>query len=135
MSWAERRETKREEDAAYALLGIFDIHMPLIYGERQKKAFIRLRKEIQESPKDGSHAPPPALSSRPPKRRHGGDREMQNFQHNVVVNPVTTQMTLIASHVAIMGILPMTSIAIHAANTVIMPMNLIVIDEMAEIIW
>lgn len=36
MSWAARRETKREEDAAYSLLGIFDIHMPLIYGEGRK---------------------------------------------------------------------------------------------------
>ncbi|KAF1997056.1 HET-domain-containing protein, partial [Amniculicola lignicola CBS 123094] len=33
MSWAERRETTREEDAAYCLLGIFDIHIPPIYGE------------------------------------------------------------------------------------------------------
>jgi hypothetical protein len=47
--WAERRQTKREEDAAYSLLGIFDIHLPLIYGEGQKKAFIRLRKEMKES--------------------------------------------------------------------------------------
>ncbi|KAF2191621.1 HET-domain-containing protein, partial [Zopfia rhizophila CBS 207.26] len=46
MSWAERRETKREEDTAYSLLGIFDIHMPLIYGEGRKKAMIRLQKEI-----------------------------------------------------------------------------------------
>ncbi|OCK72907.1 hypothetical protein K432DRAFT_260321, partial [Lepidopterella palustris CBS 459.81] len=48
MSWAAKRETKREEDAAYSLLGIFDIHMPLIYGEGRKKAFIRLQKEIKE---------------------------------------------------------------------------------------
>jgi hypothetical protein len=48
-SWAERRQTKREEDAAYCLLGIFDIHLPLIYGEGQKKAFIRLHKEIEQS--------------------------------------------------------------------------------------
>jgi len=46
MSWAERRETKREEDKAYSLLGIFDIHMPLIYGEGMKNAFRRLREEI-----------------------------------------------------------------------------------------
>ena len=37
MSWAEKRETKRKEDKAYSLLGIFDIHMPLIYGEGRKK--------------------------------------------------------------------------------------------------
>jgi hypothetical protein len=33
MSWAELRQTKRQEDKAYSLLGIFDIQMPLLYGE------------------------------------------------------------------------------------------------------
>jgi hypothetical protein len=46
ISWAAGRQTKRAEDAAYALLGIFDIHMSLIYGEGQQKAFERLRKKI-----------------------------------------------------------------------------------------
>jgi hypothetical protein len=49
LSWAERRETKREEDVAYSLLGLFDVHMPLIYGEGRKKAMKRLRKEIVEA--------------------------------------------------------------------------------------
>ena len=48
MLWAKGRETKREEDMAYSLLGIFDVHMPLIYGEGKEKALRRLRKEIQE---------------------------------------------------------------------------------------
>jgi hypothetical protein len=47
MSWTKNRETKREEDAAYCLLGIFNVHMPLIYGEGREKAFIRLQKEIK----------------------------------------------------------------------------------------
>jgi hypothetical protein len=49
LSWAKGREAKREEDAAYSLLGIFDIHMPLIYGEGRQKAFIRLHREIEQS--------------------------------------------------------------------------------------
>ncbi|KAH6853065.1 heterokaryon incompatibility protein-domain-containing protein [Alternaria rosae] len=48
MAWTECRDTKREEDAAYSLLGIFDISMPAIYGEGRKKAFVRLQKEIEE---------------------------------------------------------------------------------------
>ena len=48
MSWAAKRETKREEDASYSLLGIFDIHMPLIYGEGWRKALARLQKEIND---------------------------------------------------------------------------------------
>lgn len=45
MSWAAGRETTRVEDSAYCLLGIFDVNMPLLYGEG-KKAFRRLQDEI-----------------------------------------------------------------------------------------
>ncbi|KAI8671451.1 HET domain-containing protein [Fusarium keratoplasticum] len=45
MSWASRRQTTRVEDMAYCLLGIFNINMPLIYGEREK-AFKRLQHAI-----------------------------------------------------------------------------------------
>ncbi|KAH6989086.1 heterokaryon incompatibility protein-domain-containing protein [Ilyonectria sp. MPI-CAGE-AT-0026] len=45
MNWISRRETTREEDMAYCMLGIFDINMPLLYGEG-RKAFMRLQEEI-----------------------------------------------------------------------------------------
>jgi hypothetical protein len=45
MSWAARRTTTRIEDTAYCLLGLFDIHLPLLYGEGAN-AFIRLQQEI-----------------------------------------------------------------------------------------
>lgn len=45
MSWAAKRQTKKVEDIAYCLLGIFDINMPLLYGEGTK-AFLRLQDEI-----------------------------------------------------------------------------------------
>ena len=45
MSWASRRRTTRTEDMAYCLMGIFDVHMPLLYGEGPK-AFMRLQEEI-----------------------------------------------------------------------------------------
>ena len=56
MSWAEKRETKREEDGAYCLLGVFNIHMPLIYGEGKKNAITRLRDEIDKRSKNGVSA-------------------------------------------------------------------------------
>ncbi|KAI9780438.1 MAG: hypothetical protein M1839_006712 [Geoglossum umbratile] len=46
MLWADKRETTREEDKAYSLLGIFDVYMPLIYGEGRDNALTRLRGEI-----------------------------------------------------------------------------------------
>ncbi|TVY68789.1 Vegetative incompatibility protein HET-E-1 [Lachnellula suecica] len=50
MSWAENRNTKREEDKAYSLLGIFDVHLPLIYGEGKNNAIRRLREEVRKLP-------------------------------------------------------------------------------------
>lgn len=52
-SWTARRQTTVEEDAVYCLLGIFDIQMPLIYGEGKEKALNRLQREIKwSSPTD-----------------------------------------------------------------------------------
>ena len=46
LSWAQNRQTTRKEDQAYSLLGIFDVYMPLIYGEGRDNALKRLLKEI-----------------------------------------------------------------------------------------
>jgi hypothetical protein len=53
MSWASHRQTTRTEDLAYCLLGLFDINMPLLYGEGDK-AFIRLQEEIMKNSDDQS---------------------------------------------------------------------------------
>jgi hypothetical protein len=45
MSWASKRETTRKEDLAYCLMGLFDVNMPLLYGEGDR-AFLRLQEEI-----------------------------------------------------------------------------------------
>ncbi|KAH9889563.1 hypothetical protein C8Q73DRAFT_793760 [Cubamyces lactineus] len=46
MSWAAGRNTTRPEDKAYSLMGIFDVNMPVLYGEGADKAFRRLQREI-----------------------------------------------------------------------------------------
>jgi len=53
MSWASHRHTTRFEDLAYCLLGLFDVHLPLLYGEG-KNAFRRLQEEIIKSSDDES---------------------------------------------------------------------------------
>lgn len=73
MSWASKRKTTRLEDMAYCLMGLFDVHMPLLYGEG-KKSFYRLQLEIIRESSDESifawgHAapnrvPPKILQSR-----------------------------------------------------------------------
>ncbi|KAH8878509.1 HET-domain-containing protein [Thozetella sp. PMI_491] len=47
--WMDHRKTMREEDKAYALLGILDVQIPLIYGEGREKAFRRLRREVDQN--------------------------------------------------------------------------------------
>jgi hypothetical protein len=46
ISWQNHRKTKLREDAAYSLLGICGVYMPLIYGEGRDNAFQRLRREV-----------------------------------------------------------------------------------------
>ncbi|GLA40016.1 hypothetical protein AnigIFM63309_007621 [Aspergillus niger] len=54
MFWASKRVTKREEDIAYCLLGIFDVTMPMIYGEGGDRAFTRLQRKIMRNSRDES---------------------------------------------------------------------------------
>ncbi|KAK5659605.1 hypothetical protein OQA88_809 [Cercophora sp. LCS_1] len=71
VSWAASRQTTKVEDAAYCLLGIFNVHMPLIYGEGVK-AFRRLQEAIIRETEDytilvwGMKMP----NSDVPRRRH-----------------------------------------------------------------
>ena len=51
MSWFQSRRTTRVEDEAYCLLGLFDIHMPPLYGEG-RNAFRRLQEEIMKQSQD-----------------------------------------------------------------------------------
>lgn len=53
MSWAAKRKTTRTEDIAYSLMGIFNINMPLLYGEGGK-SFTRLQEEIMRNSDDQS---------------------------------------------------------------------------------
>lgn len=46
--WVEKRQTTKEEDLAYCLLGIFNFFLPLIYGEGQMHAMRRLKRTIEE---------------------------------------------------------------------------------------
>jgi hypothetical protein len=68
MSWVSARTTTREEDLAYCLLGIFEINMPLLYGEG-RKAFIRLQEEIIKHSNDHTifcWSWPPSMSDATP---------------------------------------------------------------------
>lgn len=66
MSWAASRETSRVEDTAYCLLGLFEVNMPMLYGEGER-AFLRLQEEIIRSTVDHSIF---VWQPRQPEERH-----------------------------------------------------------------
>ncbi|KAH7924794.1 hypothetical protein BV22DRAFT_486348 [Leucogyrophana mollusca] len=51
MLWASGRQTTTIEDMAYSLMGIFGVHMALLYGEGIN-AFTRLQREVTKMPDD-----------------------------------------------------------------------------------
>ncbi|KAM0250925.1 hypothetical protein ACHAQJ_008421 [Trichoderma viride] len=93
MNWAARRQTTREEDIAYCLMGVFDVNMPMMYGEG-KKAFIRLQEEVfkqiqddslfawRASEESASEAPYRGLFASSPKE----------FASDVTITPFSTSM-------------------------------------------
>ncbi|KAI6139280.1 hypothetical protein EDD17DRAFT_364942 [Pisolithus thermaeus] len=46
LQWASLRRTTRPEDIAYSLFGIFNLHLPVMYGESAENALGRLLAEI-----------------------------------------------------------------------------------------
>jgi hypothetical protein len=100
MSWAANRKTKREEDAAYSLFGLFGLHMPLLYGEGRRKAFVRLLRKVQSEldsdlPDGIEQQPPQPLLDGPTAGTHGQsvaiDTAMSN--HSERYQKDTSQIT------------------------------------------
>ncbi|KAF9472566.1 hypothetical protein BDN70DRAFT_925638 [Pholiota conissans] len=54
MQWAAFREVTREEDMAYALMGIFNVSISIAYGEGADRAFLRLLEEIMKTTPSGA---------------------------------------------------------------------------------
>ncbi|KAG6326170.1 hypothetical protein ID866_12919 [Astraeus odoratus] len=52
LQWAASHHTTRAEDNAYSLFGIFDLHLPVLYGEGKEKSLGRLLQEILSQSQD-----------------------------------------------------------------------------------
>lgn len=84
MSWAAGRETSRLEDRAYSLLGIFDVNMPMLYGEGEK-AFIRLQEEIAKETNDLTLFAWQAVKT---NEEDGGQSASQKYRGILAISPV-----------------------------------------------
>ncbi|EPE32851.1 Ankyrin repeat-containing protein [Glarea lozoyensis ATCC 20868] len=95
LSWTEKRQTKRDEDKVYSLLGIFDVHMPLIYGEGQQNAFRRLSEEVckhgtkhyQDEVSQAFLTGPKRLKTS--QSQASGTRPQRNYGHELPPKPRT----------------------------------------------
>jgi hypothetical protein len=52
MVWAADRKTTRSKDIAYSLMGIFDVSIPIAYGEGAQRVFFRLVEAIMQASND-----------------------------------------------------------------------------------
>jgi hypothetical protein len=89
MSWASKRNTTRVEDMAYCLLGLFRVHMPLLYGEGAN-AFRRLQEEIAKRTADLS------LLAWNSEEEYAGvfAPTVQCFQDSELIYPLTGEFTV-----------------------------------------
>jgi hypothetical protein len=95
MSWASSRQTTRAEDIAYSLMGIFGVHMPLLYGEGAA-AFARLQEEIVKTTDDQTIFAYGCLGNADPLRN--SDRNLfagspACFQGRTLVHPLPALFT------------------------------------------
>ncbi|PQE30544.1 HET domain-containing protein [Rutstroemia sp. NJR-2017a WRK4] len=104
MSWASNRETTRQEDMAYCLMGLFGVNMAMLYGEGGEKAFRRLQEQIMQDSDDetlfawtNSDAERPELQgllAKSPKDFRNSSSYIANYDRSTRIPPSTTSKGL-----------------------------------------
>jgi Heterokaryon incompatibility protein (HET) len=101
--WAAKRDTKKKEDKAYSLLGIFNVFMPLIYGE-EENAFIRLKEEIDKRSVEKSTASPSPSSTVPFRRDADFVDRRASHDGSTLLEKIEQRCGTPAARVALVGI-------------------------------
>ncbi|OAL56071.1 HET-domain-containing protein [Pyrenochaeta sp. DS3sAY3a] len=121
LSWSKGRRTTRKEDRAYSLLGLFDIIIPLLYGEGEEKAFRRLKKEIAETLQDHPHNSASATAGKACyvlpflKNRYfvGRKEELETLNQKLLVDRDCSRMSIVG-----LGGIGKTQLALEFVYTV-----------------
>ena len=103
LHWAAKRETKKKEDKAYCLMGIFNVFMPPIYGE-EDNAFRRLRQEIEKLSGDESILLPLPSSTVPFRRDVDFVDRQASSSGKTLLEQIEEQCAPPAARVALVGI-------------------------------
>jgi hypothetical protein len=103
LRWAAKRDTKKKEDKAYCLLGIFNVFMPLIYGE-EDNAFVRLKEEIDKRSVENSTALPSPSSTVPFRRDTDFVDRRISQGGRTLLEQIEQQCATPAARVALVGI-------------------------------
>jgi hypothetical protein len=103
LRWAAKRKTKRKEDMAYCLLGIFNVFIPLMYGE-EDHASIRLKEEIEKRYGKESTALPSPSSTVPFRRDVDFVDRRASQDDRTLLKQIEQQCAAPASRVALVGI-------------------------------
>ncbi|KAL1603800.1 hypothetical protein SLS60_005391 [Paraconiothyrium brasiliense] len=100
MNWVGKRTTKWKEDKIYCLLGIFDVFLPLNYGEGEEYAALRLQDEIQKRRHRRTQKYPqdiPVSSSLPFTRNElfvGRESQLQAIEETIVSRDTHQRMAI-----------------------------------------
>ena len=101
LRWTKGRGTKKKEDQAYCLLGIFDVFIPLMYGEGDR-AYTRLKEKIKDSAHTQwtvNRAPNPLFTG-----REDVLFELESIIHDALANaPLKVQCRIVLSGVGGQG--------------------------------
>jgi hypothetical protein len=112
MSWAAKRQTTRIEDGAYCLIGIFDVNMPLLYGEGPA-AFVRLQEEIIKNSSDQSifawmlisrEDDRPLLAPSPSCFEHARSVVRCSDSHDIIVEPFAMTNTGLSIQIPLVNV-------------------------------
>ena len=90
MSWASHRKTSRREDIAYCLFGLFDLHLPLLYGEGDR-AFKRFSMATLSERNDQStlvHDGANVLAESPADYEYFEEGEVFQYHMVLVIVPI-----------------------------------------------
>ena len=108
LNWTTGRKTTKEEDMWYCLLGIFNVSMPIIYGERAEHAKRRLLEEAQKAERGYEQQRLPTRASSEGNTRASSNipfrRDSDFVERGTLLGNVQEKLAVRAGRAALVGL-------------------------------